>query len=160
MTFYDLGNDLPEFTDYSMKNRTYRYIESKPQYPFGYGLTYGRAAMSEANLNVEDMEVEAVAENTGERVIEEVIQVYVKVMDSEFAPLNPRLCGFKRVKLNCGEKKSVKIKLDQRAFMVVNEKGEHIKDGNSIELFVGFCQPDETSIQLMGCKPVKLTAEV
>ena len=160
VTFYDPESDLPEFTDYSMKNRTYRYIESKPQYPFGYGLTYGRAAMNEAYLNVEDMEVEAVAENTGDRVIEEIIQVYVKVMDSEFAPLNPRLCGFKRVKLNCGERKSVKIKLDQRAFMVVNEKGEYIKDGNSIELYAGFSQPDETSIQLMGCKPVKLTAEI
>ncbi|GLB29305.1 glycosyl hydrolase [Lacrimispora amygdalina] len=160
VTFYDPENDLPEFTDYSMKNRTYRYIERKPQYPFGYGLTYGRAAMTEANLNMEDMEVEAAAENTGGRAIEEVIQVYVKVMDSEFAPLNPRLCGFKRVKLDCGEKKSVKIKLDQRAFMVVNEKGEYIKDGNRIELYVGFSQPDETSIQLMGCKPVKLTAEI
>nr|WP_314461119.1 glycoside hydrolase family 3 C-terminal domain-containing protein [uncultured Clostridium sp.] len=160
VTFYDPESDLPEFTDYSMKNRTYRYMESKPQYPFGYGLTYGRAAVTEAYLNMEEMEVEAVAENTGGRAVEEIFQVYVKVMDSEFAPLHPRLCGFKRVKLNCEEKKSVKIKLDQRAFMVVNEKGEHIKDGNSIELYAGFSQPDETSIQLMGGKPVKLTAEI
>ena len=65
-----------------------------------------------------------------------------------------------RVALNCGEKKSVKIKLDQRAFMVVNENGEYVKDGNHVELYAGFSQPDETSIQLMGCKPVKLTAEI
>lgn len=160
VTFYDPESDLPEFTDYSMKNRTYRYLESKPQYPFGYGLTYGRAKVCDANLSMEEMEIEAVVENIGDRAIEEVIQVYVKVMDSEFAPLHPRLCGFKRVALNCGEKKSVKIKLDQRAFMVVNENGEYVKDGNHVELYAGFSQPDETSIQLMGCKPVKLTAEI
>ncbi len=160
VTFYDPECDLPEFTDYSMKNRTYRYLESKPQYPFGYGLTYGRAKVCDANLAMEEMEIEAVVENIGDRAVEEVIQVYVKVMDSEYAPLHPRLCGFKRVALNCGEKKSVKIKLDQRAFMVVNENGEYVKDGNHVELYAGFSQPDETSIQLMGCKPVKLTAEI
>ena len=160
VTFYDPECDLPEFTDYSMKNRTYRYLESNPQYPFGFGLTYGQAKMCDAYLAMEKMEVEAVVENIGDRAVEEVIQVYVKVMDSEFAPLHPRLCGFKRVALNCGEKKSVKIKLDQRAFMVVNENGEYIKDGNHVELYAGFSQPDETSIQLMGCKPVKLTAEI
>jgi len=160
VTFYDPECDLPEFTDYSMKNRTYRYLESKPQYPFGFGLTYGQAKMCDAYLAMDEMEIEAVVENIGGRAVEEVIQVYVKVMDSEFAPLHPRLCGFKRVALNCGEKKSVKIKLDQRAFMVVNENGEYIKDGNHVELYAGFSQPDETSIQLMGCKPVKLTAEI
>ena len=160
VTFYDPESDLPEFTDYSMKNRTYRYLESKPQYPFGYGLTYGKAKVTEAYLSMEEMEIEAVVENIGDRAVEEVIQVYVNVMDSEFAPLHPRLCGFKRVALNCGEKKSVKIKLDQRAFMVVNENGEYIKDGNHVELYAGFSQPDETSIQLMGCKPVKLMAEI
>ncbi|MTK08522.1 MAG: glycoside hydrolase family 3 protein [Hungatella sp.] len=160
VTFYDPECDLPEFTDYSMKNRTYRYLESKPQYPFGFGLTYGQAKMCDAYLAMEEMEIEAVVENIGDRAVEEVIQVYVKVMDSEYAPLHPRLCGFKRVALNCGEKKSVKIKLDQRAFMVVNENGEYIKDGNHVELYAGFSQPDETSIQLMGCKPVKLTAEI
>lgn len=160
VTFYDPESDLPEFTDYSMKNRTYRYLESKPQYPFGYGLTYGKAKVTEAYLSMEEMEIEAVVENIGDRAVEEVIQVYVNVMDSEFAPLHPRLCGFKRVALNCGEKKSVKIKLDQRAFMVVNENGEYIKDGNYVELYAGFSQPDETSIQLMGCKPVKLMAEI
>lgn len=160
VTFYDPECDLPEFTDYSMKNRTYRYLESRPQYPFGYGLTYGQAKVCDANLSMEEMEIEAVVENVGDREIEEVIQVYVKVMDSEFAPLHPRLCGFKRVALNCGEKKSINIKLDQRAFMVVNENGEYIKDGHHVELYAGFSQPDETSIQLMGCKPVKLTAEI
>jgi len=160
VTFYDPESDLPEFTDYSMKNRTYRYLESKPQYPFGYGLTYGRAKVCDAHLTMEEMEIEAVVENIGDRAVEEVIQIYVKVMDSEYAPLHPRLCGFKRVVLNCGEKKSVKIKLDQRAFMVVNENGEYIKDGNHVELYAGFSQPDETSMQLMGCKPVKLTAEI
>ena len=160
VTFYDPETPLPEFTDYSMKNRTYRYLESKPQYPFGFGLTYGQAAVTEAEFNMEEMEIEAVAENIGGRDIEEVIQVYVKVVDSEFAPLHPRLCGFKRVSLEHNGKKRVKIKLDKRALMVVNDNGEYIKDGKNVELYVGFSQPDETSIQLMGGKPVKLTAEI
>lgn len=159
VTFYDPDGSFPEFTDYSMKNRTYRYLESEPQYPFGFGLTYGRAEVSSVNLNEEEMEMSAVVANTGNWDLKEVLQVYVKAVDSSFAPLHPRLCGFEKVALECKEEKEVKIKLDQRTFMIVDESGAYRKDTNRFEFYVGFSQPDETSVKLMGMRPVQLMVE-
>jgi beta-glucosidase len=58
VTFYDPDRPLPEFTDYSMKDRTYRYLGGEPQYPFGYGLTYADVEVKEARLEWEDAEGE------------------------------------------------------------------------------------------------------
>ncbi|MFA9466365.1 MAG: glycoside hydrolase family 3 C-terminal domain-containing protein [Velocimicrobium sp.] len=160
VTFYEPSHDLPEFTDYSMKNRTYRYLESNAQFPFGFGLTYGKAEQKQATIDTKEFKIEVMVKNRSEIVIEEVLQVYVKDMDSLFAPLHPKLCGFKRVKLLQRQEKTVKICLDKRSFLVVNDKGEYIKDGNHFEVFVGFSQPDERSVELMGMEPVRLTVEL
>lgn len=160
VTFYDPVQEIPEFTNYSMKNRTYRYLEKKAQFPFGYGLTYGNAKVNGAMLCKNEIEVEAEAENVGDMAIEEVVQVYVKDRFSSFAALHPRLCGFKRIKIFPGEKKIIKIGLDKRWFMVVNDKGEYIKDGKRFELYVGFSQPDERSVELMGFEPVKILVDL
>lgn len=160
VTFYDPDSEIPEFTNYSMKNRTYRYLEKKAQFPFGFGLTYGKARVNHAMLHAKDLEVEINAENAGDIAIEEVLQVYVKDVHSIFATLHPRLCGFKRIKMLPGEKQEMKVRLDKRTFMVVNDKGEYVKDGNQFELYVGFSQPDERSIELMGIEPVKLMVDL
>lgn len=160
VTFYDPDSELPEFTNYSMKNRTYRYLEKKPQFPFGFGLTYGKARVNKAVLHVKDLEAEAEVENAGDIPIEEVLQVYGKDIQSPFASHHPRLCGFTRVKILPGEKKVIKAGLDKHSFMVVNDRGEYVKDGNRFEFYVGFSQPDERSIELMGMEPVKLVVEL
>ncbi len=160
ITFYAPDSEIPEFTNYSMKNRTYRYLENKAQFPFGFGLTYGKARVNQAVLHAKDMIVEAETENTGTVAIEEVLQVYVKDIDSPFAPLHPRLCGFKRVKMLPGERQVMRAELDKRSFMVVNDKGNYVKDGNRFELYVGFSQPDERSIELMGIEPVKFLVDL
>ena len=156
ITFYDGIDDIPDFTDYSMKNRTYRYYEKKAQYPFGYGLTYGKAELLEADIARSEQRtvVTVKVKNVGMVDIEEVVQVYIKNMKSEFAPLNPRLCGFKRVPLKAGEEEQVAITLDKDAFLVVNDKGEFVVDGDTYEIYVGFSQPDERSKELMGMEPL------
>lgn len=160
VTFYEPENELPEFTDYSMKNRTYRYLEKKAQFPFGFGLTYGKAKILHAKVDAGDMEAEAVAANTGDIAVEEVAEVYVKAADSPFSTPHPRLCGFQRIKLLPGEKKEVRIVLDERSFLVVNDEGEYVKDGKRFDFYVGFSQPDERSVELMGAEPVKVSIEL
>ena len=164
VTFYDGLDDLPAFEDYSMKGRTYRYMEGKAQYPFGYGLTYGDTAVTDARLADEEtaddsVVLEADAENKGTMAAEEVLQVYVEALDSADAPKNPALCAFARVALGAGETKTVKITVPADAFTVVDEEGNRKKEGKTFRLHVGFGQPDARTKELTGKEPAVVTLE-
>ena len=152
VTFYRSVDDLPDFTDYNMKNRTYRYFEGQALYPFGFGLSYTRFAYSDARYA--DGEVTVTVENTGWMDGDEVIQVYVK-NESEFAPPHPALCGFLRVSLKAGEKKAFTLPLSARAFTVIDEQGRPVPCGRAT-LFVGGSQPDARSAALTGQKCLQI----
>ena len=152
VTFYRNVDDLPAFTDYNMKNRTYRYFEGTPLYPFGYGLSYTAFRYSGAVLN--GNEVQVTVENTGVMDGDEVAQVYVR-NDSPFAPLHPVLCAFRRVHLRKGEKQVVTLPLAANAFTAVNDGGERVPCEKAT-LYVGGHQPDALSEQLTGSKCLTL----
>ena len=160
VTFYKNIDNMPEFTDYSMKGRTYRYIEEEALYPFGYGLTYSQVELN--NLKVEDMEydfeninVSIDIKNIGDYDIEEVIQCYLKNLESRFAVLNHSLVAFKRISLKKGETKTITLNIRRKEFEVVNDDGERIIDSKKFKLFVGVSQPDRRSVELMGIKPLE-----
>lgn len=160
VTFYKSIDNMLEFTDYSMKGRTYRYIEEEPLYPFGYGLTYSNVELS--NLNIENIEedfekinVSIDIKNIGNYDIEEVVQCYLKNLESEFAVLNHSLVGFKRISLKKGESKTVNLKIKRKEFEVVNNNGERILDSKKFKLSVGISQPDSRSINLLGISPLE-----
>ena len=152
VTFYRGVNDLPAFEDYSMKERTYRYFTGEVLYPFGFGLSYTSWNISGARKNGE--QVTAEIENTGTMDGETVVQVYVRC-DSPDAPVHPRLCGFARISVPAGEKKTVILTLDKLTDTVVNEQGNREKAGK-MTLYVGLSQPDEKSVGMCGVKPVVL----
>lgn len=152
LTFYYGIDDLPDFEDYAMKNRTYRYFEGKPLYPFGFGLSYTEFVYSDAECK--DGAVTVTVKNAGKMCADEVAQVYVKC-DSADAPLHPVLCGFKRVHIQAGEEAKITIPLSGNAFTVVNEKGQRIPCEKAV-LFVGGSQPDERSAQLTGKECLKI----
>lgn len=160
VTFYynDDLEHMPEFTDYSMKGRTYRYLERKPLYPFGYGLTYGDVQVEnvEAAGEAGDVQLDICVKNHGACETEDVVQVYVKDMDSVYEVKNSRLCGYQRVKLQPGEEKNISIFLPKEVFYVVNEQGERLLDGKHFRLSVGTSQPDERSRELTGKDPVSI----
>lgn len=160
VTFYynDDLEHMPEFTDYSMKGRTYRYLERKPLYPFGYGLTYGDVQVENVETAGEagDVQLDIWVKNHGACATEDVVQVYVKDMDSVYEVKNSRLCGYQRVKLQPGEEKNISIFLPKEVFYVVNEQGERLLDGKHFRLSVGTSQPDERSRELTGKDPVSI----
>ena len=180
VTFYRDLEGFPAFEDYSMKGRTYRYLEKGPLYPFGYGLTYGRVEVRSAtcesvSAKTSDLEktgqgtaemsmsdgdrsfaVKAVLENTGEYDTDEVLQAYIHAEDSAFAPLHPSLCAFTRVNLKAGEKKEVSLTIPASALTIVDEEGRRYVDGTHFGLYVGISQPDERSAELTGTRPVKI----
>lgn len=149
VTFYEKSELLPEFTDYSMKNRTYRYAENNVLYPFGYGLTYGKIVCT--SVEYKDGKAVFTAENIGEKPSEDVIQLYIKDYCENAVP-NVNLCGFKRIKLAAGEKISVEIPMSERAFTAVDENGQRKRFGSRFTLFAGTHQPDELSEKLSGTK--------
>lgn len=152
VTFYQDIKDLPPFEEYSMKNRTYRYFEGTPLYPFGYGLSYTQFAIKGARM--QDQQVLAEVMNCGQVTGDVLIQVYVSC-DSPFAPLHPRLCGFRKANLAAGEQKSVLIPLDPLTDTVIDDAGNYLKAGE-YTLYVGLSQPDEQSIRMCGVRPVTI----
>ena len=149
VTFYhnEALGEMPDFTDYSMKNRTYRYYTGTPLYPFGYGLTYGDVNVT--NLTADRTAATVTLENRG-RATEDVVQLYIRDNGSADAPTNPVLCGFCRVSLDEGETKTVTIPIDPAGLTVVNAAGERIPGSGNWTLYAGLGQPDARTAQLTG----------
>lgn len=160
ITFYKNSADLPPFEDYSMKNRTYRYMETEPLYPFGYGLTYGELSVKKAKVVEPFSESGTVlaveVENCGTQTVYDVVQVYVKDLDSPDAVLHASLCAFDKVVCEPGERKTILIAIANRAFTVVKEDGSRVLNGKQFKLYVGTSQPDVRSVQLTQKKPIEI----
>ncbi len=166
ITFYHGLEYLPDFTDYSMKGRTYRYMEKDAQYPFGFGLTYGKVSVISAEvseisgkkdeLGLSDVHIKVKAVNSGACDTDDVIQIYIKNTDSEYAVPNPALCAFRRIHVKAGETVETELLVSGRAFSVVNNDGARIADGMHFELYAGTSQPDPRSVELMGISPIKI----
>lgn len=152
ITFYRNIDDLPDFKDYAMTNRTYRYFTGKPLYPFGYGLSYTSFEISDTVYN--DYLVETEVINTGKMTGDVLIQVYV-ACDSLWAPLHPRLCGFRKETLCPGEKRKITIALDPLTDTVVNDKGEKEKVSH-YKIYVGLSQPEDDLALKTGSYPVMI----
>lgn len=150
VTFYKSLDKLPAFEDYTMKGRTYRYLEDEPLYPFGYGLTYGKVCITSVEVTQKTPYVQLAVsvENIGSVETDEVVQVYIKNVDSVYAVENYHLCEFQRVTLAKDENKILLFTIDEREFSVVNEWGERFRDGSRFWLYIGTHQPDKRSCEL------------
>jgi beta-glucosidase len=111
VTFYESVDQLPAFTDYSMKDRTYRYFKGKPLYPFGYGLSYSDFAYSATTAspaNGGKQHLSAKVTNTSKRDGDEVGQLYLVDKNHDL-----ELKGFQRIHLAAGESRTVSFDIDQ-----------------------------------------------
>ncbi len=146
VTFYKSADQLPPFNDYSMKGRTYRYLEGEPLFPFGHGLSY--TTFTYRNLDVpkqaragDEVQGSVEVENTGRRAGEEVVQIYLKaVAASQPMPIHA-LEGFQRIYLQPGERKTVRFTLLPRQFSSVARDGKRLVEPGMFEIFVGGKQP-------------------
>jgi len=121
ITFYKSTAQLPDFLDYNMKGRTYRYMTEEPLYPFGFGLSYadfsyGKAKLSSKSIKAgESVTVSIDLKNDSDVASDEIVQVYVKRLDDQDAPIKA-LKGFQRVSMNAGEAKTVSVELPASSF--------------------------------------------
>lgn len=147
VTFVKSLDQVPQFTDYSMKNRTYRYMKEEPLYPFGYGLSYTTFKYSNLKINskeiapTQNLDIYVDVENTGNRDGDEVVQVYVSILDASIVSPIRSLQGFTRVHLKSGERRTIHFTLTPQQFAIVNEGGKFIVEPGRISVSVGGGQP-------------------
>ena len=146
VTVYKGVEQLPEFTDYSMANRTYRYFTGEPLYPFGFGLSYSTFAYSGLRLSSptvaagEALQVEVDVKNASARDGDEVVQAYLVFPRLPGAPRHA-LRGFSRVHLRAGEARTVRLTLGERDLSHVDEAGTRKVAAGVYRLSVGGGQP-------------------
>jgi beta-glucosidase len=146
VTFYKGVEQLPDFEDYAMKSRTYRYFTGEPLYPFGYGLSYSKfeysgLKLSRSELQAGDpLDVEVDVKNTSQREGDEVVELYLSFPQLPGVPLRA-LRGFIRVHLQGGEQRDVKLGLQPRDLSHVNEAGDRLVSAGDYVITVGGGQP-------------------
>ncbi len=163
VTFYRSTDELPAFTDYSMKGRTYRYMENEALYPFGYGLSYTSFEYSDVAVDTtcvgeDGVEITATVTNTGDLAGGETVQVYVKVCE-EGTP-NAQLKGIRKLYLEAGQSEVVSIQLPREAFGLYDEEGVlRVKEG-AVKVYIGGQAPDSRSEKLTGRKATEIVLSV
>lgn len=150
LTFYRSVADLPPFSDYSMRGRTYRYFTGTPVYPFGYGLSYSTFEYGPVQIEAVDGAVEngvrvtTTVTNTSQRRGEEVAQLYLDPPDFDGAP-RIALRGFKRFELGAGERRNITFELSPRDLSFVTRDGVRQIFAGEHRVTVGSGQPDESA---------------
>jgi len=150
VTFYKATEKLPDFEDYSMKNRTYRYFTGQPLYPFGHGLSYTKFAYAGLKLDrnsvASDGSVQATVtvKNVGKRAGDEVVQMYLKPLDPARARAIKELRGIERVTLEPGQSREVSFMVKPGRDLTIYDdtKKAYAVDAGRFEVQIGASSAD------------------
>ncbi len=167
ITFPKSLDQLPPYQDYSMKGRTYRYMEQEPMYPFGFGLSYATFTYSDVKVSKptvkkkQSVEVEAKVTNAGKTQADEVVQLYITDVASS-TQQNPlfSLKGIKRITLKPGESSTVKFTITPEMMEMINDKGESVLEAGQFRVSIGGSLPGSRSVALGAAEGVQATFNV
>jgi beta-glucosidase len=149
LTFYRATSDLPDFRDYSMENRTYKYYKGKPLYAFGHGLSYTQFEYKNSKLASKEIAADGTAkvsftiENTGKLDGDDVAQVYFRHVNPSVPQPKLALCGFARVHMKHGESKQVTVEVPAERLRYWNtEKKQYVVELGKYEFLIGAASDD------------------
>lgn len=143
VTFVKSMSQLPDFCNYDMKGRTYRFMKKKPLYRFGYGLSYTTFRYS--GLKVKGLTVSVEVKNTGKRDGDEVVQVYLSDNPANVPTPIKQLVGFKRVHIKAGRSKVVKFNIKRKDLAAYDRYGKPFVAPGRYTVSVGGGQPDDSA---------------
>ena len=154
VTFPMSVDDLPPYEDYAMANRTYRYMEKDPLFPFGFGLSYsifsyGDLSLSSKTIDAsESTTLTTTVTNTGDYAAEEVVQLYISDLSASVDVPKYSLRKFQRVALQPGASREVTFEILPKDLEIVNEDGERVLEPGAFRISVGGSVPSERSLEL------------
>ncbi len=166
VTFYRTSEELPDFFDYSMKNRTYRYMENEALYPFGYGLSYskfeyGEMYIDRSKLNTgEAFNCRVTVRNAGKCEADEIVQLYLEDAEASVEVPKRQLSGIKRIHLLPGEATDVSFTISPRQMALIDNDGRCILEPGMFNVYVSGNQPDRRSLELTGNKTARGSFEL
>ncbi len=166
VTFYRSTEELPDFHDYSMESRTYRYMKTEALYPFGFGLSYTRFEYGDIRLSSstvqpgESIRCTIKVKNTGGRASDEIVQLYLKDVAASVRVPRWQLKGVTRVSLDSGEEAEVSFTILPGMLALIDDEGRPVHESGVFEVYIGGSQPDERSQRLTGTKVLKASLEV
>lgn len=145
VTFYKSVNDLPDFKNYNMANRTYKYFKGNPLFPFGHGLSYTNFTYSNLNISNEvivnnDIIIGVDVTNTGAISGDEVVQLYVSHEEKDHVAVRT-LVGFERIHLKKGETKKLTYSISPKQYALIDSKGKSLIEPGYLTVSVGGKQP-------------------
>ncbi|MHA1843582.1 MAG: glycoside hydrolase family 3 C-terminal domain-containing protein, partial [Promethearchaeota archaeon] len=147
ITFYKSTSDFPDFENYDMENRTYRFFKGEPLFPFGFGLSYTTFELD--NLEIapkkikkgENIKVNVEISNTGNQLGQEVVSLYLSKIESYLNPPLRELKGFKKIQLKPGERKNVSFLLTTRKYSIINNEGKRVIEEGVFKISIGGFEP-------------------
>jgi len=162
ITFPNSIEQLPPYEDYSMKGRTYRYMEEEPQYPFGFGLSYTRFLYSNGQITEKEgfLTLKLDVSNTGQYAGSEAVQLYISSpLASQFAP-KCSLAAIQCVKLGKGETQNVTFRIPVGSLAVIDESGKKILPKGEYTLTVSSSSPGKRSEELGNYNHIELKYKI
>ena len=159
ITVYSEKNNIPDMKDYSMKGRTYRFMDEEPLFPFGFGLGYTDISFENARITeetAEEIRLTVTVKNSGGCDITEKVQVYAKFSDSKTSTPNFQLCAVKPVFVKSGETAEAELCVDRWWIKAVDGDGTRREPDGPVTLYIGASQPDGRSKALGASEPVEI----
>lgn len=166
ITFPKSYDQLPAYEDYSMKGRTYKYMNVDPLYPFGFGLSYTKFEYNNLELSSkkitkkESITITVDVKNSGKIESDEVVQLYVSDLIASVEVPNFQLSAIKRIHLKAGETQKVTFELAPKAFEMVKNDGKRTIESGEFKIYIGDSSPMKRSIELGAPKMAEIVVTV
>ena len=154
ITFPKSLDQLPPYEDYTMKGRTYKYMEQEPLYPFGYGLSYTKFTYAEPKISAtkvkkgDNVTVSVTVTNSGEVKSDEVVQLYISDVEASVDVPISQLYGIKRISLEPGASNEVSFEITSKMMELVNNDGERVLEPGEFKIHIGGSSPGKRAIEL------------